>query len=317
MLTAILPPSVDAAGVHMDWINYHHLHYFWVVAREGGLVRAGKVLHLSHPTLSAQIHSLEEHLGEKLFARQGRRLVLTEMGTVVYRYAEEIFSLGREMVDTVKGRATGQPMRLNVGVSDVVPKLIVQRLLQPALSLAAPVRLVCFEDKHERLLEALAVHHLDIALSDAPAAPGGPVRVFSQLLAESGVTFFGTPPLAARYRADFPRSLDGAPMLLPLDTLPLRRALDQWFESISVRPRIVAEFEDSALLKVFGADGAGLFPGPTVVEAVLAQQHGAEVVGHVPTVQERYYALTVERRLKSPAAAAILLAGQGVPGEEG
>lgn len=289
----------------MEWVNYHHLLYFWVVAREGGLVPAGKVLRLSHPTLSAQIHALEGQLGEKLFTKVGRKLELTEMGGVVYRYAEEIFSLGREMVDTVKGRATGKPLRLNVGVSDVVPKLVVRRLLEPALRMDQPVRLVCYEDSYEKLLADLALHTLDIVISDAPVPPRSGVRAFNHLLGECGVSFFGTKALAAAYRRGFPRSLDGAPFLLPLEQLTLRRALNQWFDANGIKPRVVAEFEDSALLKVFGADGIGVFPSASAVEGEVAAQYGVELIGRAETVRERFYAISIERRLKNPAVVAI------------
>ncbi len=289
----------------MEWLNYHHLLYFWTVAREGSLVAAGKVLRLSHPTLSAQIHSLEDHLGEKLFSRVGRRLELTEMGRVVYRYAEEIFSLGREMVDTVKGRASGQTLRLDVGIADVVPKLVVRRLLQPALSLPEPVRLVCYEDAYEKLLGDLALHTLDIVIADAPVPPGSSVRAFNHLLGETGVSFFGTKSLATSYRRGFPRSLDGAPFLLPIESSTLRRSLNQWFARHDIKPRVVAEFEDSALLKVFGADGVGVFPAPTVMETDVSRQYGVQVLGRAEEVRERFYAISVERKLKNPAVVAI------------
>jgi len=289
----------------MDWLNYHHLHYFWVVAREGGLIPAGKVLRLSHPTLSAQIHALEDSLGEKLFTKVGRKLALTEMGRVVYRYAEEIFTLGREMVDTVKGRATGQPVRLDVGVVDVVTKLVVRRLLQPAMSLPDPVRLICHEGRYEKLLADLALHTLDVVIADAPIPPGGNVRAFNHLLGECGVSFFGTKSLAASYTSGFPKSLDGAPMLLPQDNLTLRRALNQWFDSVDIRPRVIAEFEDSALLTVFGGDGFGVFPAPTAVEKEVEAQYGVQVIGRTHAVKERFYAISVERRLKHPAVVAL------------
>jgi LysR family transcriptional activator of nhaA len=289
----------------MDWLNYHHLLYFWTVAREGGLVPAGKVLRLSHPTLSAQVHALEDRLGEKLFTRSGRRLALTEMGRVVFRYADEIFTLGREMVDAVGDRSTGQPLRLEVGVAEVVPKLVVRRLLQPALALPEPVRLVCREGSYERLFADLAVHTLDIVLSDSPVPAGSSVRAFSHLLGETGVSFFATPKLAAAHRRGFPRSLHGAPMLLPLEQVALRRSLNPWFERHGIRPRVVGEFEDSALLAEFGADGAGIFAAPTVVEAEVVARLGVRLVGRVEEVRERYYALSVERRLKHPAVVAI------------
>jgi LysR family transcriptional regulator, transcriptional activator of nhaA len=295
----------------MEWMNYHHLLYFWVVAREGGLLPAGKVLRLSHPTLSAQIHALEEQLGEKLFAKVGRKLELTEMGQVAYRYADEIFTLGRELVDTVKGRRDNQTTRLHVGIADVVPKLVVRQLLQPALALSEPVKLVCFEDTSERLLADLALHSLDIVIADAPVPVGSSIRAFSHLLGETSVSFFGTKALAKKYQGQFPQSLDGAPMLLPLENLTLRRALNQWFGQHKIRPRVVAEFEDSALAKVFGADGWGLFAAPTAVAQQVIEQYGVVVVGHATDIKERFYAISVERRLKNEAVVAICDAARG------
>jgi LysR family transcriptional activator of nhaA len=289
----------------MESVNYHHLRYFWVVAREGGLVAAGKVLRLSHPTLSAQIHALEDQLGEKLFTKVGRKLALTETGTVVFRYADEIFTLGRELLDTVKGRSTGQSLRLEVGIADVVPKLVVRRLLQPALTLPEPVRLVCYEESYERLLANLALHRLDVVISDAPVPAGSSVRAYSHLLGETGVSFFGTKELVKTYKRGFPGSLNGAPVLLPLENLTLRRSLNQWFDRNDLKPRVVAEFEDTALLKVFGGDGFGVFPAPTVVESEVMAQYGVQLLGRAPEVRERFYAISVERRLKHPAVLAI------------
>lgn len=289
----------------MEWLNYHHLHYFWVVAREGGLVAAGKALRLSHPTLSAQIHALEDHLGEKLFTKVGRKLALTEMGRMVYRYAEEIFTLGREMVDTVHGRSTGKPLRLEVGVADVVPKLVVLRLLQPAMALAEPVRLVCREDSYEKLLADLALHALDLVVADAPVPPGSNIRAFNHLLGETQISFFARRDLVRKHRPGFPRSLDGAPMLLPLEQLTLRRSLNQWFERHDIVPRVTAELEDSALLAVFGAEGIGIFPAPSAVEKEVIAQHGVGLVGRADSVRERYYAISVERKLRNPAVLAI------------
>lgn len=289
----------------MEWVNYHHLLYFWVVAREGGLVPAGKLLRLSHPTLSAQIHALERQLDEKLFTKMGRKLALTDMGRVVFRYADEIFTLGREMVDTVKGRATGQPLRLNVGIVDVVPKLVVRRLIQPALALTEPVKIVCYESTYEKLLADLALHTLDIVIADAPVPSGSTVRAFNHLLGETGVSFFGAPALVRTFKRGFPGSLDGAPVVLPIENTTLRRALNHWFQRQDVRPRVVAEFEDSALLQVFGADGLGIFAAPTVVREEVCRQYGVSVVGHAPEVKERFYAVSVERRLKNPAVVAI------------
>lgn len=289
----------------LEWLNYHHLLYFWVVSREGGLVPAGKVLRLSHPTLSAQIHSLEDNLGEKLFTKVGRKLALTDVGRVVFRYADEIFRLGREMVDTVKDRSTGQPLRLEVGVVDVVPKLVVRRLLKPALALAEPVRIVCYEDSYEKLLADLALHSLDIVIADSPVPSGSSVRAYNHLLGETDVAFFGVKSLVKTLKRKFPKSLDGAPMVLPLENSTLRRALNQWFDRNAIKPRVVAEFQDSALLNVFGADGVGIFTAPTVVENEVCRQYGVSVLGYAHDVKERFYAVSVERRLKHPAVVAI------------
>jgi LysR family transcriptional activator of nhaA len=289
----------------MEWLNYNHLFYFWTVVREGGLTQAGRALRLSHPTLSAQVRSLEERLGHKLLTRIGRKLQPTEAGRLVFGYAEEIFSLGREMLDAVEGRPAKGELRLQVGVVDAVPKLIVRSVLEPALRMAGPVRLVCHEDSYEKLLSELALYNLDVVLADSPVPAGSPVRAFSHPLGDCGVGIFGSPRLARAHRDRFPRSLQGAPMLLPLPGSPLRRALDQWFDGQKVRPRIVAEFEDRALLNVFGADGAGLFPAPLAVAEEVRKQHGVVLVGRIPQVRERFYAVSVHRRLKHPAVVAL------------
>lgn len=289
----------------MDRLNYHHLLYFWMVAREGGLAPAAAKLRLAHPTLSGQIRTLEQSLGEKLFEKRGRRLALTEMGRIVYGYAEEIFALGNEMVDTVKGQPTGRPQRLVVGIEDVMPKLVVKMLLEPARARSANVRIACREDRTERLLADLASHTLDVVLSDRPAPSGGPVRTFNHVLGECGVTIFAGKRLAAKFRRGFPGSLDGAPMLLPTESTALRRALDHWFDARGVRPRVEAEFDDLALMKAFGQDGRELFAAPTVTEHAVRRQHGVEVVGRLPEVKERFYAITAERRIRHPAVIAI------------
>ncbi len=289
----------------MEWLNYHHLLYFWTVARTGGVSAASAELRLAQPTISGQLRALEDALGEKLFHRVGRRLELTDVGRMVYRYADEIFTLGRELMDAVRGRPTGRPLRLAVGVADQLAKLITYRLIEPALKLPEPVHVVCREDKPERLLADLALHDLDLVLSDAPIHPSVKVRAFSHLLGECGVTIFGTKELAAKYRRNFPKSLDGAPCLLPTENTSLRRSLDQYFEQHSLRPSVVSEFEDSALLCSFGERGSGLFPGATAIEAEIRRQHGVVVVGRLETVRERFYAISVERRLKHPAVVAI------------
>ena len=289
----------------MNWLNYHHLLYFHTVAREGSVVRAAQLLHLTQPTVSGQIKTLEDALGERLFDRVGRRLVLTDVGRLVYRYAEEIFSLGRELMDVLNDRPSGRPFRLVVGVADVMPKLVVQRLLEPALALPEGVHLVCREDKTDRLLAALALHELDVVLSDSPMAPGLGVKAFSHLLGESGVTFLARKPLAGKLARQFPASLDQAPMLLPTENTALRRSLDAWFDAQGITPRVGAEFEDSALLKVFGEQGLGVFPVPSVVEAEVCRQHGVAVVGRATGLVERFYAISLEKKLKHPAVVAI------------
>ncbi|MBL8912187.1 MAG: transcriptional activator NhaR [Archangium sp.] len=287
----------------MEWLNYHHLLYFWMVAREGGLAPAGKALRLSIPTLSSQVHALEDRLGEKLFTRQGRRLVLTEFGRVAFRYADDIFSLGREMLETLKGQAA--QTRITVGVLDVVPKLVVRRLLQPALELRPAPKVVCLEDSFDKLLSELALHAFDLIIADAPVPSGSAVKAYHHLLGETGISFFATEAIAKQTRGQFPRSLDGAAMLLPLETMELRRSLNHWFERQRVRPRVVGEFEDSALIKVFGSDGVGIFPGPTIIEREICEQYGVRVLGRTTEVMERFFAISVDRKLKNPAAVAI------------
>lgn len=290
---------------NMEWLNYHHLLYFWTVAKEGSIARACDRLLLAQPTISGQLRLLEKTLGDKLFVKVGRRLTLTETGQVVYRYADEIFSLGREMVDAVRGRPTGRPLELVVGIADVLPKLVSFRLLRPALSSPLPVRLVCREDKPDRLMAELAVHELDLVLSDAPMNPGLKVRAFNHLLGECGVTIMGTARLAKKFRRNFPQSLAGAPWLLPTANTSLRRSLDEWFDSHNIRPDVRSEFEDSALLKVFGQEGVGVFAVPTVVEGEVRRQYGVARIGRLEEIKERFYAISPERKLKHPAILAI------------
>lgn len=296
----------------MEWLNYHHLLYFWVVAREGSIVQASEQLRLAQSTISEQIRALEASLGEKLFTRVGRNLTLTEMGHTVFRYADEIFSLGRELMDTVQGRPTDRPLRLMVGITDVVPKRVAYRLLEPALRLTQPVQIVCREGKLEHLLTELATYTLDVVLSDAPLGPLVKVRAFNHLLGECGVTFCGTASLIANRQETFPHSLDNAPLLLPTDNTTLRHTLDHWFETEGIRPRVIAEFEDSALLKVFGQQGMGLFAVPTIIETEVQQQYGVDILGHVSAIRERFYAITVNRRLRHPAVMAMSETAQQV-----
>ena len=232
-------------------------------------------------------------------------MVLTETGQIVYRYADEIFSLGRELTDTLQGRPSAERLRLAVGVPDVLPKLVVYQLLKPALSLEEPVQFVCYEGKLHDLLGELALHRLDIVLADAPLTPQSHIRAFNHLLGECGATVFGTPDLAKQYRRRFPKSLHGAPMLLPTQNTWLRRELERWFDEHGIRPDVVHEFEDSAILKVFGQAGEGLFAAPTAIEEQVAEQYSVRPVGRIEEVRERFYAISVERRLKHPAVVAI------------
>lgn len=289
----------------MQPLNYHHLRYFWVVAREGSVARASRVLELAQPTISGQIRALEESVGEQLFHRTGRNLVLTEIGTIVYRYAEEIFGLGRELQETLRGRPAGGPVRFVVGVVDQLPKLVVRRLLEPAFGLESPVRVIVRDGAPDRLLAELAIHALDLVLTDSPVPPTVRVRAFTHPLGECGVTVFGVPELAAQYSRGFPDSLNGAPFILPTEGSALRRSFEHWSNERGVRARVVAEADDSALMMTLGAGGIGLFAAPTVVESEVERQHGVRTVGRIADARERFYAVSGDRKLKHPAVVAI------------
>jgi LysR family transcriptional activator of nhaA len=290
----------------MEWLNYHHLLYFWMVAKEGSIVRAGKELRLAHPTISGQIHRLEEVLGEKLFARKGRNLVLTEAGQVAFRYADEIFSLGREFLDTVKGRSAGRPVRLVVGVSDVLAKSVVHRILAPAFRLDEQIRVVCKEDRSiDAFMADLAIHAVDVILANAPAGSNTSVRAFSHPLGECGSVVLAAPRLAKSLRRRFPDSLNGAPFLLPGASSTLRRVLDEWFDARDMRPKIVAELDDAALANVLGEAELGAFVAPDVVEAEIRRRYKVQLVGRLGELRQRFYAISVERKIRHPAVAAI------------
>ncbi len=289
----------------MEWLNYHHLLYFWTVARLGSIAKASGELLLAPPTISAQIRRLEENLGEKLFSRSGRRLVLTDAGQLVYRYAEEIFSLGRELTDTLKGRPTGRPLRLQVGVADVLPKMIVYRLIEPAFHLPTPVRVVCREDPPDRMLALLAVQQLDLVLSDSPMGPGTSVRAFNHPLGDCAVSFYAKPKLAKVYHKNFPMSLDGAPFLVPTESASLRSGLDQWFESQGIRTSIVGEFDDFSLLRMFAAVDRGILAAPSILDGEMRREYGFRRIGTVEEVRARFYAISIEKKIKNPAVVTI------------
>lgn len=289
----------------MNWLNYHHLYYFWNVAREGSIAAAAQRLGLSQPTISAQIKMLERSMKSALLERAGRGVKLTQQGMTVFRYADEIFALGREMQDALSGRMVGDDLSLHVGVADVVPKIIAHRLLLPAIERAGKVRLTCREGKSDELLAALAIHEMDVVLLDKPFNAVARVSAFNHLLGECGVSFFAPRAAVSQYRRRFPKSLDGAAFLMPTAPSTLRRALDRWLEEENIRVVVAAEFDDSALLKVFGRAGTGLFAGPTAIEREISQQYGVGVIGRVETIRERFYAVTLERRLHHPAVVAI------------
>jgi LysR family transcriptional regulator, transcriptional activator of nhaA len=289
----------------MEWLNYHHLLYFWTVARIGGVARASEELRLTQATVSAQLKSLEQALGEKLFRKAGRRLSLTDTGKLVFRYADEIFSLGQEMMGTLKGRPEGRLARLTVGVADVMPKLVAYQLIEPALQLKDTYRIVCREGTNEELFPALAVHDIDVVLTDAPVEASINVKAFHHLLGECDILLFASAKLATKYRRGFPRSLDGAPFLLPTRNTTSRRSLDQWFDHENIQPKIIAEFEDSALLMVFGQQGVGIFVAPSVIKNEVEKKYDVKVIGEVGNVRERFFAVSLDRKLRHPAVLAI------------
>lgn len=288
----------------MEWLNYHHLYYFWMVVKEGTIARACEKLRLAQPTISGQLRALEDSLGEKLFTKAGRKLALTDAGQVVFRYADEIFSIGQELQDVLRGRPRGRAARFLVGISDVMPKWIAFHVLQPVLEMKEPVHLVCYEDSTEGLLAKLTAHSLDMVLTDAPIASSR-ARAFNHELGTSPVTFCATPEIAERYRKGFPSSLDGAPFLLPVEGSALRRSLEHWFDRHGITPAITGEFQDSALLKVFGQAGAGVFAVPAAVEKDVRNSYGSAMIGRTDEIVERFYAVSLERRLKHPAVVAV------------
>jgi LysR family transcriptional activator of nhaA len=289
----------------MRHLNYSHLQYFWTVAREGSIAMASKVLHLTPQTISGQLKMLEDQIGEPLFQRVGRGLVLTDTGHLVNQYADEIFSLGAELTERVKGTRRGLPSLLNVGTVNSIAKLIGCNILRPALELPEPVRVVCVEGTLEALLADLSVHRLDIVLSDRAIPAGLNVRAYAHLLGESTVSFFASRKVASRYLRNFPKSLDGAPVLLPVARSALRRSIDEFFEREEIRPHVVAEVADSAMLKALGEVSASIFPAPTAIASQVEEMYRCRRLGDIETVKETYFAISPERKLKHPAVLAI------------
>ncbi len=289
----------------MRHLNYSHLHYFWTVAREGSVTGAARSLHLTPQTISGQLKLLDQAVGQPLFNRVGRRLVLSDTGRLVFQYADEIFSIGAELASVIRGKHMSGPTTLAVGIVSSLPKLIAERIIAPAMMAEQPIRVRCQEASLEQLLAELAVHRLDIVLSDQPMPDGLGLKAYNHRLGESGLSFFAPRGTARRYRGKFPQSLQDAPMLLPSPNSALRRRLDDWFEDLQLSPRIVGEFDDSALLKAFGEAGAGVFAAPTVIEDEIGRMYRTAVIGRTDDLSERFYAISPERRLSHPSIVLI------------
>jgi LysR family transcriptional regulator, transcriptional activator of nhaA len=289
----------------MEWLNFHHLRYFWMVARKGGVRKAAEELHVSQPSISAQLRLLEESLGEKLFKRTGRRLVLSEMGELVLTYADEIFAAGRELMNAVRQRPSGRRLRLNVGMTDSISKMMGFEFLKPALHFPDPTHVVCRMAAIEVLIVQLQAHRLDIVLADEPASSSLKAKTFSHRLGRSGITFCAVPAIAAKLRRNFPQSLNDAPALLPTENMGLRTVLETWFNDQGIRPRLVGEYEDSALMVFCATAGRGFTVVPTVVARAVLKHYGLRVIAKVEECGTEFFAITAERRVKHPAAMAI------------
>ena len=289
----------------MAQLNLKHLRYFWAVATHGSVARAAEILHLTPQTISGQLRELEEQVGAKLFGKAGRTLALTDTGRLVFSYADEMFRIGNELQDVLAGRTPGGGLTLNVGVAMVMPKLLAHRVLAPALAMDEPVHLHCVERPLVDLLADLSVHKLDLVLTDSPLSPALNIRAYNHPLGETPSVFCAARAAAGPYREGFPQSLDGAPMLMPSAHSALRRSLEQWLDGLDIRPRIVAEIDDRALIKAFGEAGAGIFSVPQAVEDDVLNKYDVEVIGRTDAVMERFYAISAERRIKHPAVSAI------------
>ncbi|MFS2156825.1 transcriptional activator NhaR [Pseudomonas sp. Pseusp122] len=286
-------------------LNYRQLHYFWVVAKTGSIVRACEQLNLTPQTISGQISLLEQTFGVELFRRVGRQLELTEVGRLTLPYAEQMFQLGDELETMLRSNPDEKQIVLRVGVADVVPKSIVYRLIAPTMELNEPIRITCREDKLERLLADLAIQRLDLVISDSPMPSHLDIKGYSQKLGECPVSFFATRELAERYGQDFPRSMHGAPLLIPSQETVVRSRLMRWFAEQDIRPRIVGEFDDSALMKAFGKSGSGIFIAPSVISDEVQAQYGVEWIGQTDAIIESFYAISVERKVSHPGIVAI------------
>jgi LysR family transcriptional regulator, transcriptional activator of nhaA len=294
----------------MASLNFKHLRYFWMVAKSGSIAGASKHLHLTPQSISGQLSELEASLGVELFRRVGRGLELTEMGRRIFSYADEIFILGNELLEVALDRTARKSLPFRVGIADSVPKSVAYRVVEPALRIEEPVRLICREGRLAPLLAEMSVHHLDLVIADRPMPTNLNVRGYNHLLGESDLTVFATPDLAQSLVGTFPALLDKAPFLLPGEDVAMRPKLIQWFEKQNLYPRIVGEFDDSALLKAFGQAGAGLFVAPTAIADYVCRQYGVQAVGRIDSIIEQLYAITTERRLLHPAIVAVVQATQ-------
>ncbi|HUG59679.1 MAG TPA: transcriptional activator NhaR [Candidimonas sp.] len=294
----------------MAALNYKHLRYFWMVAKTGSIVRAGEQLHRTPQSISGQLQELEANLDAELFRRVGRKLELTDVGRHVLTYADRIFTLGDELLDELNEQPARRLPEFKVGIAEGVPKSMAYHLLEPTLRMDEAVRIVCREGRLASLLADLAVHRLDMVIADRPMPNHLNVRGFNHFLGESGLTFFGAPQLLATLTKKFPAQLNQAPFLLPGEDVAIRTRLLQWFDEKNIRPRIVGEFDDSALLNSFGQTGTGLFVAPTATADYLCEQYRVRAIGSISEVEEQLYALTTERHLQHPAVLAVSKAAQ-------
>jgi len=297
--------NVRKNGAIMSALNYKHLHYFWVVAKAGGVSKAAERLHLTPQSISGQLGVLEEALATQLFRRVGRTLELTDAGRMVLGYAEEIFVLGEELQEALRQQPASRSMQFRVGIADMVAKSVAYQLLEPAMRIDEKPRLQCREGRLDSLLGELAVHRLDLVIADRPMPSKLNVRGFSHLLGECGLTFLAAPALAAQHSGSFPQLLEAAPLLLPGEDAAVRPKLMRWLDELRIRPRIVGEFDDSALLNAFGKEGAGIYAVPTTIAELIQTQTGSVLLGHTDAVTEQFYAISTERRLTHPAVLAI------------
>lgn len=287
-------------------INYKHLHYFWMVAKEGGIARASERMHITPQTISGQLSLLEEYLGVELFKRAGRNLELTETGRMILSYTDEIFSLGNELEEALHHLPEGRPQLFRVGVVDVVPKSLAHRILKPALQTSEPIRMICKEASIDDLLAELSVHHLDLVLADRPIPATVSTRGYSHKLGECPVSFFATREIQKQLKGKFPKCLDGAPLLLPSSGTHLRSNLDQWIDKHHIHPRIIVEFDDSALMKAFGQEGAGIFIAPAVIRTEVERQYNVIAIGQTNEVTEQFYAISTARHVSHPVISAVV-----------